>query len=269
MKLDTDIPPPKRIAYLLIIWVFAALVFSYPFLFPSSDFAPEDIAQRQVVETDMPDFKSIQDIKARKIAFFNYLMPIIRHQNKLILEKRAFLFTIEENINQQKPLTTKQLKRLGELLKEYRVDANTKLVSQLTSLLKKIDIIPPELVLMQAANESAWGTSRFATKGYNFFGLWCFKRGCGFVPKNRDDGANHEVAKFKNLSHGMYVYFRNLNRHAAYSELRNIRHNLRKSGQNIRAEALAKGLGSYSERGDEYINELIQMIKFNRKFMRV
>ena len=42
---------------------------------------------------------------------------------------------------------------------------------------------------MQAANESAWGTSRFARIGLNFFGQWCYSKGCGMVPKRRNTGA--------------------------------------------------------------------------------
>ena len=63
-------------------------------------------------------------------------------------------------------------------------------------LLNRVDVIPPSLALAQGANESAWGTSRFSKEGNNYFGQWCFKLGCGLVPRQRDSGAQHEVAKF-------------------------------------------------------------------------
>lgn len=34
----------------------------------------------------------------------------------------------------------------------------------LTEMLKRVNVLPEALVLTQAANESAWGTSRFATQ---------------------------------------------------------------------------------------------------------
>ena len=122
---------------------------------------------------------------------------------------------------------------------------------------------------MQAANESAWGTSRFARQGYNFFGLWCFTEGCGFVPKRRNSDADHEVHKFRNLTVAVRTYFRNLNGHPAYKELRDIRYQLRQNNSEVTAEKLVHGLSKYSERGQEYIDELLDMLRFNRKFMEV
>jgi Bax protein len=134
-------------------------------------------------------------------------------------------------------------------------------------LIRRVDSIPEALILVQAANESGWGASRFAQQGYNFFGLWCFKKGCGFVPRQRDDDAKHEVAKFTDLSHAVMTYMRNLNRHYAYKDLRMIRENLRQDGKPVTARALASGLLSYSERGQEYINELKSMLRVNTKHM--
>ncbi|MFQ3192663.1 MAG: Bax protein, partial [Paraglaciecola sp.] len=102
---------------------------------------------------------------------------------------------------------------------------------------------------------------------YNFFGLWCFKKGCGFVPRQRNDGAEHEVAKFRDLSHAVMTYIRNINRHYAYKELRVIRQELRQSDKPVTARALAVGLSSYSERGQEYIDELLSMLRVNKKHM--
>jgi Bax protein len=87
------------------------------------------------------------------------------------------------------------------------------------------------------------------------------------VPKRRDDDAAHEVAKFNNLSKAMYTYMRNLNRHSAYREMRGIRKQLRNKMQPISAVALSEGLTKYSERGDDYVVELKQMIRFNRELM--
>ena len=140
-------------------------------------------------------------------------------------------------------------------------------VGILQMLLQKIDVLPVELVLVQAANESAWGTSRFARKGYNFFGLWCFTKGCGFVPNRRNDDASHEVAKFENLSQATYTYMRNLNRHDAYKDLREIRSRLRANQIAISGVALAEGLMKYSERGAAYVEELQNMIKYNEEFL--
>ena len=48
-----------------------------------------------------------------------------------------------------------------------------------------------------------------------FFGLWCYRKGCGFIPSKRDNGARHEVAKFNSIDHAAARYLRNLNTHYA------------------------------------------------------
>ena len=56
----------------------------------------------------------------------------------------------------------------------------------------------------------------------------------------------------------------NLNSHPAYQSLRDIRTQLRKEKQPVTGFSLAAGLTSYSERGEEYIEELRSMMKFNK-----
>ncbi|MDT0594260.1 glucosaminidase domain-containing protein [Glaciecola petra] len=212
----------------------------------------------------VPDFSSISNVVEKKQAFFEYLAPAVEAQNSYILELRQVVQGYKSLIVAGESLSSLQQDNLNWLYEEYRINLEQSHEQRFAELLRKIDIIPLELVLVQSANESAWGTSRFARDGYNFFGLWCFKKGCGFVPKRRNEGATHEVAKFDDLSSAMYSYMRNINRHDAYKELRLIRHKRRNNQQNISAIALIDGLSKYSERGQEYIEELLQMIKVNK-----
>ena len=117
--------------------------------------------------------------------------------------------------------------------------------------------------LAQAANESAWGTSRFATKGNNLFGQWCFSKGCGLVPRGRVEGASHEVAKFSSPFRSVRAYIQNLNRHPTYQELRDIRQEDRRGKDPLSGVDMAAGLLGYSERGQEYVDEIRAMIHYN------
>ena len=134
---------------------------------------------------------------------------------------------------------------------------------QFTGLRHKLDVIPPSLILAQAANESAWGTSRFATKGNNLFGQWCFSKGCGLVPRGRAEGASHEVAKFSSPYRSVRAYIQNLNRHPTYQLLRDVRLEDRRDNAPLSGLELAEGLLGYSERGEEYIEEIRAMIHYN------
>ncbi|WP_158968886.1 glucosaminidase domain-containing protein [Paraglaciecola sp. L3A3] len=217
----------------------------------------------------VPDFSAYKNVTEKKKAFFAYLLPEIRRQNFIVLKERKMVLALYELISSDEPLSANQQAVFTHLLKKYQLLKKKHMSREylLSQLIQRVDEIPAELILVQAANESGWGTSRFAQQGYNFFGLWCFRKGCGFVPSRREEGSDHEVAKFKDLSHAVMTYVRNINRLYAYHDLREIRMKLRRQGKSVTAEALAKGLSKYSERGQEYINELQSMIRVNKKHM--
>jgi Bax protein len=217
----------------------------------------------------VPKFSGYNNVEEKKRAFFAYLYPEIQRQNKIVLIERKMVFALQDLFLQQQEFNTHQQKVFNKLAKKYQFTGDKVLTVELTleSLITKVDSIPMALILVQAANESGWGASRFAQQGYNFFGLWCFKKGCGFVPKQRNEGAEHEVAKFRDLSHAVMTYMRNLNRHYAYEDLRKIRQNLRQNDEIVTARALVLGLSNYSERGQEYIDELLDMLRVNTKHM--
>ena len=227
----------------------------------------KNIPEVEYSEEPVPDFSQYTIVKEKKAAFFDYLKPAIEAQNEYIKSVRQLIQGLRAKQITGESLSSEQQEELDFLIKEYRVKPEQDLEAIYEELMRKVDIIPAELVLVQTANESAWGTSRFARNGYNFFGLWCFRKGCGFVPSRRNDGAEHEVAKFDDLSSAMYAYMRNLNRHPAYRDMRLIRQQYRNKQQPITAYALAEGLTKYSERGQEYVDELRQMIRINKELI--
>jgi Bax protein len=130
-------------------------------------------------------------------------------------------------------------------------------------LLHRVDILPPSLVLAQAATESGWGTSRFAREGNNLFGQRTYRPGNGIVPANRPDGETHEVKRFGTLFESVRSYMRNLNTHLAYRELRDLRAQLRRSGRPLSGALLADGLNAYSTRSSDYITDVRAIIRAN------
>ncbi|AWL11962.1 Protein bax [Saliniradius amylolyticus] len=253
----------KRAKWLLITVIGVSAVL-YPF-WPKTP-QPDAVAPDAPSPVSrIPDFDRFSDVKQKKRAFFQYLQPVIEKQNERILEQRLFVLAVREIWRAGETLTPIQNSRLETLAEHYEV-AVPDTDAGLTPLLERLDIVPEALVLVQAANESAWGTSRFARQGYNFFGMWCFSRGCGFVPKQRNQGASHEVAKFDSLEQAVAAYLHNINTNSAYADLRTIRARLRQLQRSVKAERLAQGLMRYSQRGQAYIDELLLMIRINRKY---
>ena len=101
-------------------------------------------------------------------------------------------------------------------------------------------------------------------QGNNLFGQWCYKAGCGIVPKRRGEGQVHEVASFESVDAAVASYLRNINKHRAYAELRAARAALRAANQPVTGNALANHLLRYSERGMDYVKEIQSMIRINK-----
>jgi Bax protein len=200
-------------------------------------------------------------VSDKKSNFFAYLNPMIVKANNEVLAQRTKLLGMQSDLPE---LTDSQQKYLMELSKTYRVDNKLSPEQQISLLSRKINTIPASLILAQAANESAWGTSRFAREGNNYFGQWCFTKGCGIVPSSRNEGAGHEVASFDTPLDSIKSYIRNLNRHITYKGLRDLRAQALSQGQKPSGELLAKGLIGYSERGEEYVKEIQSMIRYNK-----
>jgi len=226
------------------------------------------VIEQPLHQVNLPDFAAIKDIKTKKQQFFNFIKPSIAGENAKLLAKRVKLESWLESISLGLSLSDEELSTLTRLVKKYRVNKKASVLQQVNELLMRIDIVPTPLVLVQAANESAWGTSRFSRIGLNFFGIWCYRQGCGMVPGGRNTGAKHEVAAFKSVDAAVARYFHNINSHNAYRVFRTIRFELRSQSQPLNPEILATGLLPYSERGADYVIDITKMLRQNKQYFQ-
>lgn len=251
---------------------------------------------------EVPDFTIYEQVDERKSAFFAFMTDFVESENARIAAVREELLPMWGVLNHGHELTEIEVTRLYEIAKGFgfrneveamiavrniengdpasaeddeqqalsedaeRILAAGEVLSQYElakELVRRVDVIPTSLVLAQAANESAWGTSRFAREGNNIFGQWCFDEGCGLVPNRRGEDASHEVRAFASVEAAVRAYFRNLNTHPSYEDLRTLRASMRMQGLPLNSMVLARGLTRYSERGMDYVEELQDMIRIN------
>ena len=207
-------------------------------------------------KSETPDFSVYTDVKQKKLDFFLFLLPKVKIANEAILKERRWLAQLPDSITKKNQAT------LVVLAKKYKVKA-VGFNDIIEQLLIRVDTIPASLVLAQAANESAWATSRFARQGNNLFGQWCYVKNCGLIPKQRGKGENHEVAQFKSVQQSIESYMRNLNSQYSYEDLRVLRQHLRNNEKVVSGHQLAQGLLKYSTRREAYVKEIQAMIKHN------
>jgi len=211
-----------------------------------------------------PKFDEIDDVRLKKEMFFQYFTPIIDEYNRRLLVHRQVLLSIKTPVQETSASNQHIIDILDTYANEFGVDIDQDKNIQLAGLLKKINVVPRSLALAQAANESAWGTSRFARQANNYFGQWCFTQGCGLVPKGRAANAVHEVRAFSSPAASVASYMHNINTHRAYEALRQLRADIESNNQAVTGVQLAQGLINYSERGEAYIEEIQGMINSNK-----
>lgn len=249
----------QGLLFLLIVTVL--LVFSADQQASESTTKERGDSSEPFSERRKPDFGSITDVKVKKSTFFSYMRPIVDVENQKIARDRVRLIAISA----KQSLSDSDKQWLQSIAKRYQLPQSESLDKRwFTVLTERIDTLPVSLALAQSANESAWGTSRFARQGNNMFGQWCFVKGCGLVPKQRRKGAVHEVRTFASVSDSVAAYLLNINTHHQYADLRRLRAKARRDGKPVTGLYLSPGLKKYSERGEAYVNEVMAMISGNK-----
>jgi len=204
--------------------------------------------------TKLPkDLKTLGDTRQKRELFIKILLPLILDENNKITEDRKKLFKIlGKNFN-----TVGERVWLKRRFKEYKIEDR-----DLAKLKMRMDIIPVSIAIAQAANESGWGTSRFALEGNALFGQWTWSKK-GISPKNKDPNQSHKILQFQILKASVRAYKNNLNTHNAYKEFRETRAKLRQEGKRIIGLDLTKYLKNYASIGVKYVAILEDIIEKN------
>lgn len=222
---------------------------------------PDRIAVRTVpraLVAELPgDFDALQSPDARKRAFVAIALPLVLKANEDIRAERRFVEHAAACLDAGLEPDSATRRRLDALSRRYDAEGD------LALLLRRVDVVPPSLVLAQAAIESGWGTSRFALEGNALFGQRVWSSGDGMKPEALTADTPVRVASFPDLLASVRAYLHNLNTHAAYRPFRQKRETLRGEGRGPDGAALAPLLTSYSERGAEYVRDLHTIIKQN------
>lgn len=204
------------------------------------------------------DLTEIRMSSDRKAMFIKMALPLILHVNQRLGRQRVRLSYLRAIQKAGIPLSPPDHEWLSEMASRYDTPPG-----DLDALLKRVDIIPPSLALAQAAEESGWGTSRFAREGNALFGQRIYRGKDGLVPIERDTGESYRVREFNQLVDGVRAYAFNLNTHPAYEDFRQARAEMRTRKGTLDSLALARTLTLYSERRDAYVETIEGIIRAN------
>ena len=137
------------------------------------------------------------NVTKRGNKFIITILPSIIQENKRIHDNREKVLKIKDYLIEFKTLNKNEQKFLKNLASQYNVNIiNKHKIDIVEDLLEKVDVIPNSIVLAQAANESGWGTSRFAKEFNAFFGT--------YIRQEKDDT---ELFFQKNSPGNIFMYF--------------------------------------------------------------
>ncbi len=204
------------------------------------------------------DMARIHDAEVRKQLFLRTLLPLVLQANRELRRARAKVIAALDAQAAGRLSATDAL-WLESVALWYGAEPG-----DAADLLSRIDAVPPSLALAQAAQESGWGTSRFALRANALFGQRAWgDDAIGLAPTDADR-KDFKVRAFPDLQSAVRSYLHNLNSHRAYQDLRDRRARARALGVPLHALELVGGLRNYSEEGPEYVAALTELIRSNQ-----
>ena len=220
-------------------------------------------SELKIVNQNINDI-NLDFLSQSKRDFVKTLLPLISYQNQNILLERSKLEELRASLIDNNTLSKTDLKFLNKISKKYRIKTAHKHKYDLVNeLLNRVDIIPNSIVLAQAANESGWGTSRFATEFNALFGEYTYDFSDGVVPLLREEGEKHLVKTFVSVDKSVQSYFNNLNSHYAYEDFRKVREMMREKNNFSNIKLLVEELDSYAA-DINYITTINAIIDANK-----
>ena len=215
---------------------------------------------------DFADTFNLENFSSSKQDFIKTLLPLISYENQKILLERKNLYNIQEALVNDKTLTNRDLNYLKKIAKKYNININNKhKIDLVNQLLIFVDIIPNSIVLAQAANESGWGTSRFAKEYNALFGEYTYDFSKGVIPLKREEGKRHLVKAFSSYDNSVESYFKNINTHYAYEKFRLTRKLMRDKNIFSNINLLVERLNTYAE-DDNYVETISSIIESNKLY---
>ncbi|MGP1958337.1 MAG: protein bax [Arsenophonus sp.] len=244
------------------LFVFFILLFlsSFTYLLSNTNLSLKENYQKSVQKKELarlPNMRKYQSGTIRKKAFLKAIIPIIEKYNYNIMQDRQWLLL--KRFNKNWNYDDKQ--RLNHICTNYNIQCSSHVILNWNKLLNRVDIIPIDFVVTQAAIESGWGTSGLAEKNNNLFGMKCWRK-CIY---NKDAIKGYVI--YSSIDASIYAYLMNLNTNNAYQLLRDSREQQRKTQNSLNTSILIDNLKNYSQLGRTYNHYLQQVFSSNKKLI--
>ena len=171
------------------------------------------------------DWQTVPENDAKHRTFIRILLPLVLRINEEIAAERA---EIERLIIKfiKESLSAEEINYIEEKAGKYdiftRMSGKERTELLLRELLKKVDAVPPSIMIASAAIYTEWGTSRLATEAHSLYQeeIWYTEEGL----KPRDDAeAQYRYKVYDSLTECIRAHALKLNSHVNYDYFRESR----------------------------------------------
>ena len=174
------------------------------------------------------DFTKITDEKKRNALFIKILAPLTLKLNNQILSERNEIKSIAQDFKNQKTLSPKQISILEEKAKKYdvftRLQGTYRQQYQIDELLIKVHVVAPSILIIAAALETNWGTSRIVKEGNSLYKTLVWHTDEGLKPIGETEDDTYRIKTYPNIYASMEEFALKLNSSISFDNFRGFRH---------------------------------------------
>ena len=194
---------------------------------------------RLFVQSVPKDFNREKYDEVRPALFYEMMLPVILKANETLAVERDQVMKLKREFDETGDLTKQSMDELREWIKRYDVKPSDDLDTLFNALIPRVDGVTPTLLLTMAAQDSGFGTSRYAREYNAVFNQrdWNDK---GAVPDEaQKEGPQYRIKIFDSLYDAVISQIHYLNTNGYFENYRIARAKYRRSNNPMRGYSIA------------------------------
>lgn len=188
------------------------------------------------------DWNTMPENPAKHRMFIRILLPLVLKINEEIMAERKKLFELYPKIEYNEKLSEEEQLWFDNLSEKYDVFVRTKSADRnkllVKQLIKKVDVIPPSIMISTAIIYTSWGTSRLAIEANSLYKEEVWYTNQGLRPQD-DWNSDYRYRIFVNLEDCIRQRALHINSHINYDYFRHARKYHRRSSQSATGITMA------------------------------
>lgn len=207
------------------------------------------------------DFVSIKDENERNVLFIKILTPLALRLNNEILQERQDVISIRNKFKENSNISKKDIAVIEEKAKKYDIFSRLKGTERFSylidELLKRIDKIPPSIIITAAAIDTNWGSSRVVSEGNSLYKIYDWHTDKGLKPIGETEDDSYRIRVYKDIYSSIKDFALKINSHPVFASMRNMRYEYR----GITSVILGNNLAPYAY-GNSALNNYAGMFDY-------